>query len=202
MKVNTNNLFKKGRNSLYKHKKWKLSSRINSKEGRGNFVMIAREKVISRTYLSRFEGYMQIKGPQFEWPTDLGASPLALDAVARAGEAEFVVRLRRALHEVGVLEPLVADGALEGGAAAGGGRGGRVGSRGHGRHHLGVRIRVGVGRRGRRRAHVARPWRTTSTRRTSCETHIRTWAQNLTCWLRTICHSQDLIEFNWFLFMQ
>jgi hypothetical protein len=87
---------------------------------------------------------------------------LALDAVARAGEAEFVVRLRRALHEVSVLEALVADGALEGGAA-GGGHGGRVWSRGNRRHHLRVRVRVGVGRRGRRRAHVPRPRRATST---------------------------------------
>jgi len=74
---------------------------------------------------------------------------LALDAVARAGEAEFVVRLGRTLHKVSVLEALVADGALEGGAA-GGGRGGRVGPRGNRRHDLRVRVSVGVGRCGRR----------------------------------------------------
>lgn len=70
--------------------------------------------------------------------------PLRLDALARAREAELVVGHGGALDEVGVLEPLVAEGAFQGGrgggavpsaAAAtggGGGRGGGVGFGGRG----------------------------------------------------------------------
>jgi len=43
----------------------------------------------------------------------LGADALPFDALPRAGEAELVVPLGRALHKVGVLEALLAEGALE-----------------------------------------------------------------------------------------
>lgn len=44
---------------------------------------------------------------------DFGAGALTLDALARAREAELMVRDGRALHEVGVLEALLAKGAFE-----------------------------------------------------------------------------------------
>lgn len=48
---------------------------------------------------------------------DLGSGALPLDAVSRAGEAELVMLHGRALDEVGVLQPLLAEGALEGGVS-------------------------------------------------------------------------------------
>jgi hypothetical protein len=73
----------------------------------------------------------------------LRAGALSLDAVPRAGEAELVVRLRGTLDKVSVLEALVADCALEGGASGGGGGGG-VGTSGGRGHHLSVGVCVCV----------------------------------------------------------
>lgn len=49
---------------------------------------------------------------------DLSTSSLLFDALSGAGEAELVRRDRRALHEVGVLQPLVAEGAAQWGAGS------------------------------------------------------------------------------------
>lgn len=46
---------------------------------------------------------------------DLSAGSLLFDTLSGAREAELVRRDRRALHKVGVLQPLVAEGAAQGG---------------------------------------------------------------------------------------
>lgn len=83
----------------------------------------------------------------------LRSGSLPLDAVPTARKAELVMGHGRALHEVGVLESLLAQGALEGGRRRGGGR--------HpvGRGHLGGAQRAArrrLARRHRRRRHVPR----------------------------------------------
>lgn len=105
------------------------------------------------------------------------SSSLPLDAVSAAREAELVVRLRGALHEVRVLQAFLAERALERRGGRGGGRGRRLragqggpplpGSGGPrrslpcGAHCLRGRHRGGGG-------HVARPRRAASTRRARC----------------------------------
>lgn len=49
----------------------------------------------------------------------LGAGALSLDALAAAREAELVVSHRGALHKVGIFEPFLAQGTLEGGVRCG-----------------------------------------------------------------------------------
>lgn len=49
----------------------------------------------------------------------LGAGALSLDALAAAREAELVVSHRGALHKVGIFEPFLAQGTLEGGVWCG-----------------------------------------------------------------------------------
>lgn len=50
------------------------------------------------------------------WAIDLSASALLFNALSGARETELVRRDRRALHKVSILQPLVAEGAAQGGA--------------------------------------------------------------------------------------